>query len=114
MDALSLPASTFAGNSASLEALGQKATSARNLAQIDKTAQEFEQMALTQLLSLMQTDTDMSDTMFGGGAAERAFQPFLTEEYGKGFASRGGIGIADAVRREMLQIQERARTSGGA
>jgi Rod binding domain-containing protein len=83
---------------------------ARGADEIARTAQEFERMALAQMLALMETDVDGSDGLFGGGAGERAFKPFLMEEYAKGFADRGGIGIADAVRREMLKLQE----TGGA
>ena len=98
--------------SASVEVLGARAKTLKSEAEMDKTAREFERMALAQMLSLMETDTDMSDTLFGGGAAERAFRPFLTEEYAKGFSDQGGIGIATAVKREMLKIQERAQAAG--
>lgn len=78
----------------------------------DRIAKEFEQMVLSQLLSMTETETDVSDTMFGGGAGERAFKPFLMEEYSKGFAQTGGIGIADAVKAEIIKIQEAARNGG--
>ncbi|NJR20459.1 MAG: hypothetical protein HC777_02620 [Hyphomonadaceae bacterium] len=98
-----------------LTALSTRATSTRDSTEIDKTAKDFERMALAQMLAMMETDTDMSDTMFGGGAGERAFKPFLTEEYARGFAQNGGIGLGDAVRREMLRMQEAAQigTAGG-
>jgi peptidoglycan hydrolase FlgJ len=98
--------------STSVEMLGVRAKTLKSNAEIDKTAREFERMALAQMLSLMETDTDISESMFGGGAAERAFRPFLTEEYAKGFSEQGGIGIATAVKREMLKIQERAQAAG--
>jgi Rod binding domain-containing protein len=75
---------------------------------IDRTAREFESMTLQQMLSFMMSQIDLSDGPFGGGMGERAFQPFLVEEYAKGFSAAGGIGIADAVRAEMLKIQEAA------
>jgi peptidoglycan hydrolase FlgJ len=106
MDAF-LPATSFdAGRANALQALSKSATSQRGSSDIDKTAKEFERMALAQMLSMMETATDMSDSMFGGGAAERAFKPMLTEEYARGFAQNGGIGLGDAVRREMLRMQE--------
>jgi Rod binding domain-containing protein len=98
---------------ASLEILGARARSSKDSAEVDKIAKEFERMALAQMLALMETETDMSDTMFGGGAGERAFKPFLTEEYAKSFSERGGIGIATAVKREILKIQESLQSSGG-
>lgn len=77
-------------------------------AEIDRISKEFERMTLSQLLSFANTDNDMSDSMFGGGAGERAFQPFLMDEYAKGFADVGGVGIAAAVRSEIIKIQEAA------
>jgi peptidoglycan hydrolase FlgJ len=112
MDALTPMTSMEAGQANALAALNGRAKNVRNAAEVDKTAKDFERMALSQMLAMMETETDMSDTMFGGGAAERAFKPFLTEEYAKGFSERGGIGIATAVKREMLRLQE-AMQSGG-
>jgi Rod binding domain-containing protein len=77
-----------------------------NAQEIDRTAKEFEAMTIQQMLNFMMSEIDLSDTPFGGGTGERAFQPLLVEEYGKAFAANGGIGIADAVRREMLKMQE--------
>jgi Rod binding domain-containing protein len=74
--------------------------------EIDRTAREFEAMTLQQMLNFMMESVDLSDTPFGGGLGERAFKPMMVEEYGKAFAANGGIGIADAVRREMLKMQE--------
>jgi peptidoglycan hydrolase FlgJ len=106
MDAL-IPTSSYEqGQANTLAALGARAKTSRNAAEVDTTSKDFERMALSQMLAMMETDTDMSDSMFGGGAAERAFKPFLTEEYARGFSETGGIGIATAVKREMLRLQE--------
>ncbi len=106
MDAFSPILSREQSQSATLVALGARAKTTRNGAEVDKTSRDFERMALSQMLAMMETDTDMSDSMFGGGSAERAFKPFLTEEYARGFSERGGIGLATAVKREMLRMQE--------
>ncbi len=84
---------------------------AKNNGDIDRVAKEFERMTLAQLLAYTDTDNDMSDTMFGGGAGERAFKPFLWEEYAKGFTEVGGIGLANSVKAEILKLQE-AQTKG--
>lgn len=111
MDAM-LPSTSFEqGQSNALAALGARTKSARNSIEVEKTSKDFERMALAQMLAMMETDTDISDSMFGGGAAERAFKPFLTEEYAKGFSDHGGIGLATAVKREMLRLQEAMQTS---
>lgn len=91
-----------------LGSLGIKST-----AEIDRVAREFEQMTLSQLLSYTNTDNDMTDSLFGGGAGERAFQPMLMDEYAKGIANGGGIGIAAAVKSEMLKLQEAAQNIRG-
>lgn len=109
MDPFTSPALSVAGPSeAAVSQLASRARTLKSTAEIDRTAKEFERMALAQMLALMGQDADISDTEFGGGAGERAFRPFLIEEYAKGFAERGGVGIADAVRREMLRMQEAA------
>jgi Rod binding domain-containing protein len=111
MDPLLPLAALDQGKANALAALGNLSRTARTSADIDKTAQDFERMTLTQMLASMETDTDMSDSLFGGGAAERAFKPMLTEEYARGFSERGGIGIAAAVKREMLRLQEALQNS---
>jgi len=47
-----------------------------------------------------------TDPMFGGGEGESIFRSFLVQEYGKQVARTGGIGIADMVQRQLLQLQE--------
>jgi flagellar protein FlgJ len=111
MDALITTTSRQQGQATALEALGERARTSRSTIEIDKTAKDFERMALSQMLAMMETGTDMSDSMFGGGAAERAFKPFLTEEYARGFSERGGVGLGEAVKREMLRMQEASQTA---
>jgi len=43
---------------------------------------------------------------FGGGAGEEAFASFLTEEYARLLAERGGIGIAEQVFGLLQQRME--------
>lgn len=115
MDILAPLTGAEQGQANALAALGSRTKTSRNAADVEKTSKDFEQMALSQMLAMMETDTDMSDSMFGGGAAERAFKPFLTQEYARGFSESGGIGIATAVKREMLRMQEamQAAQAGG-
>ncbi|MTJ83917.1 MAG: hypothetical protein F8N37_23265 [Telmatospirillum sp.] len=72
-----------------------------------KAAQSFEAMFLTQMFTHM-FDGVGKDSLFGGGAGEEMFRPMLLEEYGKAAASRGGLGIADAVMHTLIQQQEKA------
>ena len=46
------------------------------------------------------------DGPFGGGKGEEAFQSVASEKYGEAIAEMGGIGIADAIYREILKMQE--------
>jgi Rod binding domain-containing protein len=72
---------------------------------VRQTAEEFEAMFLAQMLAPI-FDSLGSDGLFGGGGGERMFQPLLVQEYGKAIAANGGVGIADAVQREILKLQE--------
>ncbi len=77
-----------------------------------KAAQEFEAQFLSQYLGTI-FDTVKSAEGFDGGAGEQAFKPFLVDEYAKAFAARGGVGVADAVLREILRYQAPAPTAPG-
>ena len=74
-----------------------------------KSAQEFEAMAVAQMLQPMFSTVDTSKGVFGGGKGEAAWKPMMVEEMGKMLAKSGGIGIADAVLKEMLRMQETGR-----
>ena len=47
-----------------------------------------------------------TDGPMGGGQGESMFRALLNEEYGKIVAGTGGVGIADAVYREIIKLQE--------
>ena len=40
---------------------------------------------------------------FGGGAGEEAFASFLTQEYARLIAERGGVGLAERVFESLKQ-----------
>lgn len=68
-------------------------------------AESFEALFLSQMLTQMSAGLK-TDGPFGGGFGETIYRSMLNEQYGATLASRGGIGIADAVYREMLKYQE--------
>lgn len=70
-----------------------------------RAAREFEAMLLSQFTSIMFSGIE-SEGPFGGGPAEDIYKGLLSEEYGKVLASSGGIGLADAVYREIIKSQE--------
>jgi peptidoglycan hydrolase FlgJ len=60
-----------------------------------KTAQAFEATFLAEMLQY--TGINAMPDSFGGGVGEEAFGSFLTEQYAKMLAERGGVGIAEQV-----------------
>jgi Rod binding domain-containing protein len=74
-----------------------------------KAAQDFEAMALNEFLAPMFKTVDLSQSMFGGGAAEQSWQPLLINEMAKGIAAHGGLGIAAPVYAQMLRTMEEKR-----
>lgn len=73
-------------------------------------AQRFEAQALGSLLGF--AFGEPSRGPFSGGAAEGQWRPMLVESYAKGWAARGGVGIAASVLQEMLRIQAQASERG--
>ena len=76
--------------------------------QIDRAAQDFEAVFLSQMLETMFAGIS-TDGPFGGGHAEGVFRSLMIQEYGKTLAKHGGIGLSDAIKRDMLQLQEVAK-----
>lgn len=74
--------------------------------QAHKVGVEFEQMFVAQMLQPI-FDTIGSDGVFGGGMGERMFRSFQVDEYAKAVTRAGGIGIADAVARHIISMQEK-------
>ena len=78
-------------------------------AKLWKAAQDFEAMAIGQLLQPMFSTVDTSGGMFGGGAGEKSFQPMLVTEMAKEVEKHGGLGLAPPIYQEMLKMQEKPR-----
>ena len=78
---------------------------AENLHQARKVAQEFEAVFLGQMLQPMFQNIDAAEP-FGGSASDKIWKTMQVEEYGKAIAKAGGIGLADAVFREIIKTQE--------
>ena len=70
-----------------------------------QTAENFESFFLSQTFESMYSGVG-TDSLFGGGNAETVYRSLLLQEYSKVAAKAGGVGIADAVQREILQAQE--------
>jgi peptidoglycan hydrolase FlgJ len=70
-----------------------------------KVAQDFEAFFLAQAMDAMFAGIE-SDKLFGAGSGENVYRSLLSQEYAKVAAKSGGVGIADAVQREILRLQE--------
>jgi flagellar protein FlgJ len=70
-----------------------------------KAAEDVEAFFLTMMIESMYAGIK-TDGMFGGGQGENVFRSLLFQEYGKATARTGSYGIADAIQREMLALQE--------
>ncbi len=81
----------------------------QQVARIQRASQDFEAMALGQMLAPMFQTVDASKGVFGGGSGEQAWQPMMVNELGKSLAKSGGVGLARPVMDQMLRMQE-ART----
>jgi Rod binding domain-containing protein len=80
------------------------ATELAKRGEIKKTAENFEASFLSIMVQQMFEGVDVS-APFGGGQGEQMFQSFLTDAFAKHMAKAGGVGVADAVGREMLKLQ---------
>ena len=70
-----------------------------------QAAEKFESFFIARMLEHM-FDGISTEAPFGGGNGERIWRSFMIEEYGELIAKTGGLGIADAVERQLLRAQE--------
>lgn len=84
----------------------QAAPSARAEAppEIRRVAEEFEAMALAEMLGPMFEALD-TDGLGGGGFGEQMFRPMMVQQYAHNIARSGGIGLADSIIAELMRIQ---------
>ncbi|MGI4747952.1 MAG: rod-binding protein [Janthinobacterium lividum] len=76
---------------------------------IMKAAQDFEAMAIGQMLEPMFDTVDTAKGLLGGGTAEETFKPMLITEMAKQVEQRGGLGLANGIYAQMLKMQEKHR-----
>lgn len=96
-----IPTSSVAATSTA----GTKPQAAADPAAARKAGENFEAFFLSQVFENMFSGVD-ADPMFGGGNGETVYRSLLLQQYSKVAARSGGVGIADAVQREILQLQE--------
>lgn len=97
-----------------IQPLPQPATSSLPPAQVEKirqAAQDFEAMAIGQLIKPMFDTLDQSHGLFGGGSGEQAWRPMWISALAKDMAKSGGIGLAQPIMQQMLRMQEQRNGS---
>jgi Rod binding domain-containing protein len=100
-----LPAPFAAATAAVAHKAPPKIAPSADDAKMRAAAEEFEAVFLAQILENMFQGIP-TDGPFGGGHGESVYRSLMLQEYGKVIAQRGGIGVADAVMREMIKLQE--------
>ncbi len=80
-------------------------TTAKGGDSVRRVAEEFESLFLGEMFEQMFAGLP-TDGKFGGGYAESVYRSMLSQEYGTIIARNGGVGIADAVERQLLMLQE--------
>lgn len=68
-------------------------------AELRKAAKDFEAVFLAQMFTTMGLGREPET--FGGGFGAQAFGSLLNEAYAERIAARGGLGIAEAVYRQL-------------
>lgn len=89
-------------------AMAEKSGAVKNMAKIEEAAREFEAVFLTEMIKPMFEDIK-PDPLTGGGKGEEIFRGFMIQEYGKLMAEKGGIGIAEHVKAELIRVQEESK-----
>lgn len=70
-----------------------------------KVAQQFEGVLMSQMLNEM-FEGISTDGMFGGGPGEEMFRSMMVDEYGKQITKQGGMGLTNAITKQLLSHQE--------
>ncbi len=83
------------------------ASKGMSMEKIEESAKDFEAMFLTEMLRPM-FDSVGVNQLFGGGKGEEVYRSFMLDEYGKNLAQNGSFGIADLVKKQLIEMQEKA------
>ena len=91
-----------ASQAAALAGASGKST---DLNKVRDAAEKFEAFFIGQMMEHMTLGLETDET-FGGGHGEDVWKSMLNQEYGKGIAKSGRLGITDQVMKGMLKMQE--------
>ena len=73
--------------------------------QVHEAAEKFEAFFISQMMDHMTAGIE-TDPLFGGGHGEDMWKSMLNQEYGKGIAKSGTLGVTDQVMKGMIKMQE--------
>ncbi len=76
----------------------------KELERLDEVSKDFEAVFVTEMMKPMFAELK-PDERFGGGKGEEIFQGMMLQEYGKLMAETGQFGIADQVKRQLIEMQ---------
>ncbi len=89
-----------AAQTSAMAAAAHAKTTAKNA----KLGQDFESMALSQMLAPMWEGLK-TDGPFGGGQGEEVMRSFYVDAIAKEMAKKGGVGISNMMQKELLKLQ---------
>ncbi len=78
-----------------------------DMAAIDAAAKDFEAVFVSEMIKPMFEGIKV-DATFGGGKGEEMFRGLMIDEYGKMISQTGQVGIADAVKEKLIEMQSKA------
>jgi len=78
---------------------------AQKMKEVNEAAKNFEGMFISEMMSHM-FETSPVDSEFGGGQAEETWRGMMVEEYSKKIVASGGLGMSDAIKAQMIAMQE--------
>ncbi len=106
--ALALPAAKLALNVAGKVATAVKDALTPEEQKVRKTADDFEKMFLENMMAQVFPQEPGEGPVGDNGQGSHVWRGMLVNEYARTVAKSGGVGIADTVYRQMLQMQEKA------
>lgn len=80
----------------------------KDMMAVQKVAQDYETVFLNEMMQHMFAGIK-TDSVFGGGHGEDTFRSMLIDEYAKSISKAGGLGINEALQREIIKMQGLAK-----
>jgi peptidoglycan hydrolase FlgJ len=77
-------------------------------AKMQKTADDFETMFLENMFSQVFPQDSSEGPLGENGTGGQVWRGMMVNEHAKSVAKSGGIGVSQAILRQMLQMQEQA------